>query len=98
MFCSFLFRRLNQFIHKHIDVTFILFFLPFSSFYFTIENTVCDKGWYGVQCREPCGHCQDSNQCLQSNGRCLTGCMAGYSGHLCKAREHMTYITILFNM
>lgn len=61
------------------------------------KKTVCDKGWYGVQCREQCGHCRDSNQCLQTNGTCLTGCMTGYSGDLCKTREYMNFITILLN-
>ncbi|XP_065943696.1 uncharacterized protein [Magallana gigas] len=44
----------------------------------------CDKGSYGSQCKEICGHCRDTDQCSNINGTCLTGCDAGYQGDLCK--------------
>lgn len=42
--------------------------------YFT---SVCDKGSFGDNCR-------DKDQCSIINGKCLTGCAAGYKGDLCK--------------
>ncbi|XP_052693255.1 multiple epidermal growth factor-like domains protein 10 isoform X1 [Crassostrea angulata] len=44
----------------------------------------CDRGLYGSECNETCGHCRDVNQCSNINGTCLTGCDAGYLGDLCK--------------
>lgn len=47
----------------------------------------CEKGLYGVDCMESCGHCRDVNQCSNINGTCLAGCDAGYEGVLCKWRK-----------
>uniref|UniRef100_A0A8W8P3B7 Scavenger receptor class F member 2 n=1 Tax=Magallana gigas TaxID=29159 RepID=A0A8W8P3B7_MAGGI len=47
----------------------------------------CDKGSYGSQCKEICGHCRDTDQCSNINGTCLTGCDAGYQGNLCRTGE-----------
>lgn len=47
----------------------------------------CDRGLYGVDCSESCGNCLDLTQCSSINGNCLTGCVAGYNGDLCKTRE-----------
>lgn len=47
----------------------------------------CEKGLYGVDCREPFGHCREVSQCSNINGTCLTGCDAGYEGVLCKRRK-----------
>lgn len=47
----------------------------------------CDKGMYGHECIEQCGHCDDVDRCSPINGTCLTGCDAGYYGDLCKTRE-----------
>lgn len=44
----------------------------------------CNRGSYGIACREICGQCRDVNHCLHINGTCLTGCSAGYQGTLCK--------------
>uniref|UniRef100_K1QL38 Scavenger receptor class F member 2 n=1 Tax=Magallana gigas TaxID=29159 RepID=K1QL38_MAGGI len=44
----------------------------------------CNKGFYGVDCNEKCGHCREVNQCHHINGTCLTGCAAGFMGNLCK--------------
>lgn len=52
---------------------------------FNIEE--CDRGSYGVECNETCGHCCDVSQCSNVNGTCLTGCDAGFEGDLCKTRE-----------
>lgn len=47
----------------------------------------CDRGSFGVACNELCGQCLDVNQCFHTNGTCLTGCIAGFKGDLCKTRE-----------
>lgn len=47
----------------------------------------CDRGSYGVDCNKSCGNCHDLTQCAFINGNCLTGCVAGYKGDLCKTRE-----------
>lgn len=44
----------------------------------------CGLGSFGADCNETCGHCRDLNQCSNVDGRCLTGCEAGYEGELCK--------------
>nr|XP_034318692.1 uncharacterized protein LOC117686921 isoform X1 [Crassostrea gigas] len=44
----------------------------------------CDKGLFGSECKDTCGHCRDVKQCSNINGTCLTGCDAGYLGGLCK--------------
>lgn len=43
-----------------------------------------DKGSYGTACNETCGHCRRVSQCSNVNGKCLTGCEAGFEGDLCK--------------
>lgn len=48
----------------------------------------CDKGSFGIGCKESCGHCQDENQCSITKGTCLTGCAAGYKGDSCKSRKY----------
>lgn len=45
--------------------------------------TACDRGLYGIDCNETCGHCIDIDECFHTNGTCLTGCAAGYLGDLC---------------
>lgn len=55
-----------------------------------IINTIfleCDKGYYGVGCKETCGHCRDVKYSLHINGTCVTGCDAGYQEELCKTGE-----------
>lgn len=54
--------------------------------WFTIEYyKACNKGTYGMDCSEQCGHCSE-NVCEHISGICLSGCMAGYQGNLCKTR------------
>uniref|UniRef100_K1R1S2 Scavenger receptor class F member 2 n=1 Tax=Magallana gigas TaxID=29159 RepID=K1R1S2_MAGGI len=48
-----------------------------------VEVYDCERGWYGVNCEETCGHCRDMDQCSNTNGTCLTGCDAGFQGELC---------------
>lgn len=47
----------------------------------------CDSGLYGNSCKEICGNCRDINQCVHTNGTCLTGCADGYIGDWCKTCE-----------
>lgn len=49
----------------------------------TYNFTACDRGLYGNDCNETCGHCIDIDECFHINGTCLTGCAAGYLGDLC---------------
>lgn len=48
----------------------------------------CDKGSFGIGCKESCGNCLDVNQCSITKGTCLTGCAAGYKGDSCKSRKY----------
>lgn len=60
----------------------------FSRFYLKHEFlSGCEIGTYGVDCNKTCGHCRDLHQCSHTNGTCLTGCVAGYQGSLCKTGE-----------
>ncbi|XP_053397991.1 cell death abnormality protein 1-like isoform X2 [Mercenaria mercenaria] len=43
----------------------------------------CGKGVYGVNCEGKCGQCTD-DECHPETGECLRGCLAGYTGPLCK--------------
>uniref|UniRef100_K1PHS8 Endothelial cells scavenger receptor n=1 Tax=Magallana gigas TaxID=29159 RepID=K1PHS8_MAGGI len=47
----------------------------------------CDRGLYGSECNETCGHCREK-QCSNINGRCLTGCDPDYQGDLCKTQTN----------
>nr|XP_034322663.1 matrilin-2 [Crassostrea gigas] len=49
-------------------------------------KSACEKGSFGENCNETCGHCRDIKNCSNINGTCLTGCDAGYQGDLCKAQ------------
>lgn len=51
-----------------------------------VLSIVCETGTYGFDCNETCGHCRDVNQCMHSDGLCLTGCDNGYQGTLCQTR------------
>ena len=46
-----------------------------------------NRGSYGYECNETCGHCRNKSYCFPINGTCLTGCDVGYEGALCKTRE-----------
>lgn len=46
-----------------------------------------DRGSYGSEYNENCGHCRDINQCSYTNGTCFTGCVTGYQGDHCKTGE-----------
>lgn len=54
---------------------------------YNIISTACNPGSYGIDCKERCGNCLDVYKCSYTNGTCLTGCIAGYQGNLCKTRE-----------
>lgn len=60
--------------------------------YIFFLSPACDQGSYGDNCSDICGHCRDINKCSNSNGKCLTGCDAGFQGELCKTREFMSYV------
>lgn len=47
----------------------------------------CGDGFYGDQCSNKCGNCRDIDQCSPLNGKCLSGCVAGYQGDRCKTRK-----------
>ena len=47
---------------------------------------VCNKGMYGLGCRDRCGHCSNQSSCFYENGTCLKGCDPGFVGALCKTR------------
>lgn len=48
----------------------------------------CVEGFFGANCRETCGHCRDVDQCSVINGTCLSGCVAGLNGDLCKYSKY----------
>lgn len=50
-------------------------------------SPACQKGTFGNNCSETCGHCRDKDQCSITNGTCLTGCAAGYYLGFCKERK-----------
>lgn len=52
-------------------------------------STACDNGTYGFNCNK---HCRDVNQCMHSDGLCLTGCDDGYQGTLCQTRMQISKI------
>lgn len=60
--------------------------------------TACNTGSYGIDCKERCGHCLDVYKCSYTNGVCLTGCVAGYQGNLCKTRELIFHSIRYMNM
>lgn len=56
-----------------------------------IEFIACDRGKYGSECNNTCGHCFDEDQCSNIRGTCLTGCDDRYLGSLCKTSKKMLY-------
>lgn len=48
---------------------------------------MCPIGLYGIACNEICGNCRDVGQCHHITGACVSGCVAGYEGDICKTRE-----------
>lgn len=60
--------------------------------------TACNTGLYGTDCKERCGNCLDVYKCSYTNGACLTGCVAGYQGNLCKTRELIFHSIRYMNM
>lgn len=61
-------------------------------------STACNTGLYGTDCKERCGNCLDVYKCSYTNGACLTGCVAGYQGNLCKTRELIFHSIRYMNM
>lgn len=55
--------------------------------YFTLILE-CDKGLYGLECNETCGHCRDVSQCSNIDGTCKAGCAASFEGVFCKTGEY----------
>ncbi|ELU12972.1 hypothetical protein CAPTEDRAFT_193075 [Capitella teleta] len=45
--------------------------------------TVCEVGFYGVNCEEECGRCKD-DFCSSDDGHCSDGCQIWFIGDLCK--------------
>lgn len=41
----------------------------------------CDRGLYGVDCKETCGYCREINS-FHIDGQCLTRCNESYQGKL----------------
>lgn len=46
--------------------------------------TVCDSGWYGLNCMQRCiGLCLNNVSCNHVNGQCDGGCAYGWHGQYC---------------
>lgn len=50
----------------------------------------CERGSYGINCSERCGHCRDVDKCSNTNGTCLIGCDAGYQGDFCTKSMYLS--------
>nr|XP_022306284.1 multiple epidermal growth factor-like domains protein 10 [Crassostrea virginica] len=53
---------------------------------FTGECDECETGYFGPDCKSKCGHCVNASQCHRSNGTCLRGCSAGFTGSFCREK------------
>ncbi|ELT91610.1 hypothetical protein CAPTEDRAFT_188763 [Capitella teleta] len=47
------------------------------------REIACEVGFYGIKCREKCGHCKNDS-CSYVDGHCLDGCQLWFIGDLCK--------------
>ncbi|XP_025108242.1 uncharacterized protein LOC112572666 isoform X2 [Pomacea canaliculata] len=47
-----------------------------------VQVWVCDDGWYGDNCTQPCGHCAADSVCDKINGSC-TSCHTGFQLPMC---------------
>lgn len=43
----------------------------------------CNKGRYGLNCSQVCGHCKENTHCHHISGLCDWGCDTGYRGNQC---------------
>ena len=50
-------------------------------FFISIE---CKDGFYGVNCSDKCGHCDDNSVCNKRTGYCLMGCKTNLQPPFCK--------------
>ena len=71
---------------KHIYKPFISYGLKYYSMKIKLFIE-CDKGSFGIDCNETCGYCYEANHCFHTNGTCLSGCIAGFQGDLCKTSK-----------
>ncbi|VDI60431.1 Hypothetical predicted protein [Mytilus galloprovincialis] len=53
--------------------------------------TGCESGKYGRNCMLDCGMCLNKEACDGVNGKCQSGCEAGYSGEMCNHCEQGKY-------
>ena len=58
--------------------------ISFCLFLSLLFSLACNSGTFGQECNDSCGRCLDQDGCYHTNGTCLTGCVPGYHGHLCK--------------
>ena len=53
---------------------------------FLIIQIVCKDGFYGVNCSQKCGQCDDNNICDKGTGYCLIGCKTNLQPPFCKGK------------
>ena len=62
-----------------LSLTFLINFLYFF--------TVCEKGYYGDDCKKKCGFCKNQTACNHVDGLCPKGCDPDYIGEFCIERK-----------
>ena len=56
---------------------------------FWFFNQECEKGKYGLYCKETCGACLNETACDHKTGSCYSGCKTGwYQTDKCDKGKH----------
>ena len=46
--------------------------------------SVCDDGYYGMNCTSICGNCSENAECYKTTGECPGGCSSSWKPPFCK--------------
>ena len=56
----------------------------------------CKDGFYGVNCSDKCGYCDDNDDCDKRTGYCLMGCKTNLQPPYCKGFFFIELINFFF--
>ena len=64
----------------------------YTKLYLTCVSIECKDGFYGVNCSQSCGQCDDEGVCDKTTGYCLMGCQSNFQPPFCKGLHSLSSI------